>query len=264
MGRDLLAKAVRDVRGAAIGWALGLSAYAALVTAAFPSIRGNEAVSDYVDTLPEAMLAFFGSSELTSAAGFYQAELFSYLPALLAVFTVGKAIQLTVGEERDGTMDLVLAQPVARWRVFVARFAGLASATFLVAAGLAVALALGGALVGLTVGEIAGLAAWCFVAALPALVFGAATVGVAGFAHRETAPLVAGASLAAGGFLIDGLARIIEWLDPIYRANPYHWYGLNNPVAGDVSWLGLAGLVALIGLFVALGALGFERKDVGT
>lgn len=263
MGRDLVARTLRDLRGSVLGWTLGLSSYAALVTAAFPSIRDNEAVEAYLDTLPEAMLAFFGGADLTSPAGFYQAELFSYLPALLAVFTVGKAIHLTVGEEREGTLDLVLAQPVARWRVVVGRFVALTGATALVVTGLAATLAFAGALVDLSVRERVGLAAWSYLAGLLSLVFGAAAIAVAGFVHRPRGPLVAGASLAAGSFLVDGLGRIVDRLDPVRGINPYHWYGLTNPVAGTVSWLGLAGLVLLTLGLVALGAWGYQGKDIG-
>lgn len=262
MGLDLLAETVRDLRGSVLGWVLGLGAYGGLVTASFPSVRDNEAVEAYLETLPEAMLAFFGGADLTTAAGFFRAELFSYLPALLAVFTVGKAIQLTVGEEQAGTMDLVLAQPVPRWRVVVERFAGLALATGLVVTGLTFVLALSGALVGLGLGEILGLAAWCYLAGLASLVFGSAALAAAGFAHQSRGPLVAGSLLAAGGFLVDGLGRLVETLDRLGQANPYRWYGLTNPVAGEVSIAGLAGLVLLLASFVALAAWGYERKDI--
>lgn len=262
MGRDVVAKTVRDLRGAVIGWTLGLGAYAALVTASFPSIRDNAAVEAYLETLPEAMLAFFGAADLTTAAGFYRAELFSYLPALLAVFTVGKAIALTVGEERDGVLDLVLAQPIDRWRVFVGRFLGLGLATALVVTGLALTLSVGGALVGLTGREIVGLIAWCYLAGLLALLFGTAAMAVAGFVHRTRAPLLVGAVFAAGSFLLEGLARTVAFLEPIREANPYHWYALTNPVAGPVSLLGTAGLVAVLLVLLAAGTHGFERKDL--
>lgn len=263
MGRDLLAKTVRDVRGAMLGWTLGLGLYGALVTASFPSIRDNEAVEAYLETLPEAMLAFFGGANLTTPAGFFRAELFSYLPALLAVFTVGKAIQLTLGEEREGTMDLVLAQPIPRWRVPVDRFAGLGLVTGGIVTGLAAVLGVAGALVGLGPREILGLAAWCYLAGLLSLVFSAAALAVAGFAHRTRGPLVVAAGLAGGGFLLDGLARLVDALEAVRWANPYRWYGLSDPVAGPVSVWGLAGLVVCLVVLVAVGALGYRRKDIG-
>lgn len=262
MGRDVAARAFVDLKGSIVGWTLGLSAYAALLTASFPSIRGNEAVQEYLETLPEAMLAFFGTSDITTAAGFYQAELFSYLPVLLAVFTVSKALSLTLDEETAGTMDLVLAQPIPRWHVFLGRFAGLAGATFAVLAGLAVTLAVGGVLVSLTAREIGGLVAWSLLAGLPALAFGAAALAAAGFAHRRRGPLVAGTVAAAGSFLLNGLAPMVDWLSSIRPANPYRWYVLSDPVAGGISLAGTAGLIVLTALLVALGTVGFQRKDI--
>jgi ABC-2 type transport system permease protein len=263
VGRDLLGKGLRDVRVAVVGWTLGLSAYAALLLAAYPSVRDNEALAAYVESLPEQMLAFFGGADLTTVGGYFQAELFSYLPALLAVFTVGKAIASTVGEEESGAMDLVLAQPVPRWQVFASRFGSLAIATTVIATGLAVTLAVGGAIVGIAGANIVALAAWCYLAALLALVFGAATMAVGALASSGRAPLVVGAALAAGTFLVDGIARLVDQLDPHHQANPYHWYALTNPVAGEVSWWGLGGLLALGTALVLVGIVGFRRKDIG-
>lgn len=262
MGRDVARWALEDLKGSILAWTLGLAAYAALLTASFPSIRGNEAVQDYLETLPEAMLAFFGTADITSAAGFYRAELFSYLPVLLAVFTVSKALALTIDEERAGTMDVVLAQPIPRWRVFVGRFVALAGATFAVLAGLAATLALGGLIVSLSPREVLGLAAWSLLAGLPALVFGATALAATGFAHRRRIPLALGTVAAAGSFLLNGLAPLVDALSTVQDANPYRWYALADPIAGEVPIAGTLGLVVLVLALVAVGAVGFQRRDI--
>ena len=263
MGRDLFAKTVRDLRTSTIGWSLGLGLLAALTAAVYPSVRDNEALQAYYDSLPEAARTLTGGGDFTTVAGFFQTEIFSYLPLVLAVFTVGKAAALTLGEEEEGTMDLVLAQPVERWRLFLARAAGLGASLVLVLAFVGAVLAAVGAAIGLTGREIAGLAAWCLLAALPATVYGSAALAAAGFSHRRRTAILAGTFVAVGSFLLNGLAPLADWLSGFQDVSPHHWYIVNDPVSASFSLWGLARLVPGTLALVLVGVVGFQRKNIG-
>lgn len=264
MGRDLLGKPLRDLRRSLLGWSAGLGLMTAITASFYPSIRDNEALDAYLESLPEAARGFLGGAgDITSVAGFFQTELFNFLPLILAVFTVGKAAALTVGEEREGTMDLVLAQPVRRWRVFVDRFVALGLAVLAISSVIALVLGLAGVPLDLTSREIAGLVVWPFLAGLLALSFGAVTVAVAGFAQRKGPAIVAGAALAVASFLYDGLAPLSGALSDLRAVSPYRWYAASNPVSGELDVLGIVGLALLTVALVAVGTWAFERKDVG-
>lgn len=264
MGRDLFSHQLTRLRGSVLGWGLGLGALAALVAGIYPSIAGNEELQAYWESLPEAARALSGGAQaLTSVSGYFESQLFAFLPLVLAIFTVGKAAQMIAGEEADGTMDIVLAQPVERWRLVTARFAALAGATGVIVTAVALPLVALGPLVGLTLAEIAGLALWGYLSALLALVFGAATLTASAIAHRKRTAVLVGTVVTVGAYVLDAMAPLSEALDGVDVLSPYHWYALSDPVTGPIDLVGLAVLVVLVGVLVAGAVIGFQRKDVG-
>lgn len=264
MSHGVFSKALGDLRGAILGWGLGLGALTALIVALYPSIRDNPDLQAYWETLPEAMRTLLGGVEqLTSVSGYFASQLFAFLPLLLAVFTVGRVVNLTIGEESEGRMELVLAQPVRRWRLATHRFAALALATGLICAVIALTIALGGPFVGLAADEILALVGWSLLAVLPALAFAGLALAVAGFTHQRSPAIAAGATLAVASYMIDGLAPLNEHLEPLQKASPYHWYSMQDPITGPVSLAAIAGLLVLIVGLAGLGAWGYEQKDVG-
>ena len=108
---------------------LGLAALIALNVAFYPSVRDDEALSDYAKDLPESVRALFagGELDLTSPAGYLNSQIFALMaPLILLIFTIGAGAGVVAGEEERGTLDLLLAHPVRRRDYVVQRFLALA------------------------------------------------------------------------------------------------------------------------------------------
>ncbi len=264
MGRDVFSHQLTQLRGTILGWGLGLAALAAMVAGIYPSIAGNAELDAYWETLPEAVRALSGGAgALTSVSGYFESQLFAFLPLVLAIVTVGKAAQMIAGEEADGTMDIVLAQPIERWRLVTGRFAALAAATGAIVTAVALPIAVLGPVVGLSVREITGLALWCYLSGLMALVFGAATLTVSAIAHKKRTAVLAGTVVTVASYMLDALEPLSEALAGTDVASPYHWYALSDPVTGPIHLGGLAVLALVIAVLVGAAVAGFQRKDVG-
>jgi len=64
-------------------------------------------------------MAFFGGEmDLVSPEGFLTIEFFSYMPVVLGILAISQASGLITGEEEDGTLEMVIAQPVSRGALF--------------------------------------------------------------------------------------------------------------------------------------------------
>ena len=128
---EVLRRGVRDHRRALVGWAVGVAAYLALVAAIFPSIEGSPDFDRLVESYPDALKELFGISEggdLTSGAGYLDTELFSFmLPLLVLVLAIGSGARTFAGEEDAGRLELVVAYPVRRAQVVVAKGAAVAA-----------------------------------------------------------------------------------------------------------------------------------------
>ena len=96
----------------------------------FPSIKEQSAnLEALVKSYPEALLKAFNFDihSLTTIEGFLSGEQFSFVWPLMVIFMmVGYAGSSIAGEIERGTIEILLAQPISRLKLFFGRyFAGL-------------------------------------------------------------------------------------------------------------------------------------------
>ena len=147
MLNNVFFKSLRDERWAMVWWALGLSLLAALVIAFFPSIRGNDDFNRLMESYPENLKALFGFTELTditSAVGFLNAELFAFMaPLLFVIHGVVLGSGSIAGEEGRGTLEILLTEPITRGTLVAQKFAAMITATVVLALVLWIVLVIG-------------------------------------------------------------------------------------------------------------------------
>ncbi len=260
----MFGRALRDQRGAALGWGAVMFFYAVLIAAAFPTMAKVKALAEFTQNLPPLFRAFLGEEVLsyTSFEGFLSLEFFSMTQLLLAFFgaLVGSAI---IANELDKkTIEVLLAQPVRRrdvvWQkylVLVIYMVAIAAAAF--------------------VGLIA-TAAWVGVRfnarPLALAMFGDVVVGIffssvflvvsCVMADRQKAMI-----LSSGVVLITYIIRIVsaltEKISFLASVSPFHYVDASRIIAHD----SLAGTpllqLAALSLAIAVGAVWyFERRDI--
>src|SRR6478672_10239540 len=136
MLRNVALKSLRDIRRGFLWWSLGLIGFVALIVSVYPTVHSNPSLNKLAQDYPEALqafIAFGGTVDYSSAAGYLGIELFSLMvPLLLLVAAIGTGAGTIAGEEERGTLELLLANSVSRTRVvlektvaLVAEIAGL-------------------------------------------------------------------------------------------------------------------------------------------
>jgi ABC-2 type transport system permease protein len=93
----------------------------------FPSIfKEGEKLKEAFKVFPEDLMKAFGidmEKYITSFEGFIAGEYFSMLwPIILIVFIIAYAASSIAGEIESGTIELLLAQPISRLRVFFSKY----------------------------------------------------------------------------------------------------------------------------------------------
>lgn len=102
-----------------------------MMVAVFPSFSGKaEQMTKAFENYPDAMLKAFNiemDSFLTSLEGFLAGENFSIMwPIILIVLALAFASSTIAGEIDRGTIEILLAQPISRIKIFLSKyFAGL-------------------------------------------------------------------------------------------------------------------------------------------
>ena len=267
MLRNAFLKTLRDARRAIAWWSLGLVAMTALMVAVYPSVRDNPDLNKMVEDYPDAFKAVLGLGEnvdYTSAVGYLNSELFSFMvPLLLLIAAIGAAARATAGEEERGTLELLLANPISRRRLVLDKLAALAAELVLLALVLWLALVVGVETIGMDV-SVAHLAAAAAAAALFAFLYGAIALLLGAVTGRHAVATGIAAAGAVAAYLLSSLAELVDALRPLRVVSPFYHYA-----AGDYLRTGIAVdhtvcLLLLVAATCVAAVIAFERRDLAT
>ncbi len=259
-------KTIRDQRRALIGWAVGMAALVLLYASFYPSIKANASqLTEYLDTLPEALRNIVGSAgEFSTPAGYLKGEVFSIMgPLLLLILAIGAGARAIAGEEEAGTLDLLLANPIARRRVLLEKFWAMVAATVGVGVVLWTAIIAFGPVFGLHV-SVAKLAGAVLSAVLLAVGFGAAALAIGCWRGKRGLAIGVATSVAVATYLLNVFAPSVDAIRSLRTLSPFYYYMENDPLKN-----GLDPVHVLVLVLIAAGGLGlalfaFERRDLTT
>lgn len=267
MLRNVLWKTLRDVRLAFFWWGLGLVGLVALMVSVYPSVRGNESLNRLVHDYPEALkgfVAFGGELDYLSGAGYLGSELFALMvPLLLLIAAIGAGGRALAGEEEAGTLDLLLANPVSRRRIAVDKLAALGLEVLGLGLVLWVALWIGCRAADLHV-SAEHLAAATASAVLLAGGYGAIALLVGAATGRRGRALGVTAALAVAAYVVNGLAPLVDALEPLQKMSPFYHYAASDPLRHGLAAAHVAVLLAIAVVAALLGPLAFDRRDLET
>jgi ABC-2 type transport system permease protein len=265
MLRNIFTKSLRDQRRSLIFWAIGTMLYVSLNVAIFPSIHNSSKKLDtYVNSWPKVLRQLFMGSnfDLGSGTGFLNARLFSFIsPLIFMMFAVSGAARAIAGEEEDGTLDLLLSQPVARRRVVSEKFSalGVGMAVLLVAHFTIMLVADLTMNMGINVLKVfeANISM-----TLLALAVGAFAFAVGAATGRRAASIAAGSVLGLLAYLINALAPLVHVLKPARRISLFYYYGGVAALRQGITVAGAGVLLAVTAACLAAAFLLFERRDL--
>ncbi len=255
-------KALRDARRSLLGWGLTIGGITVLYTMFYPSMS-NPSMAAALKNYPESLKKAFNIEDLTSPQGYLGTYVFGLLvPVLLAVFGIIMGSRVIAGDEEAGTLDLVLAHPVSRPRLLLARFAALVTEVLVLCLVVfLLLLAVSGPAKISAVGP-GYLAAATFQMALFGICIAALTLAVGAATGRRAAAIAAGTAVAVLGYFANNLAPQIKGLEWARYFSPFFYFSGNKPLVNGVD-LGYAGvLVAVAVLLVAAGLALFRRRDL--
>jgi ABC-2 type transport system permease protein len=263
MLRNVFGKVVHDQWRAILGWAVFAGVWPLLYVGLYPSIGGSE-MQQLMDQMPEALRAFFAAGDLNigTAEGYLNVELFSFVaPLLLQAVAVVTGAGATAGEEERGTIDLLLANPIRRWRVVVEKSFAVAVATAVVAAGIWLGIAIGAFAADVEL-DLARVAGAVVSALLLALALGGIALALGALTGRRMPAIALTMALAVAAYFLNALAPLVEELEPWRPLSLFYYYIGNDPLTHglELSHTAILAAVALAGVVVAV--IAFERRDL--
>lgn len=261
---NVFLKTIRDRRRGLLFWGIGLALLAILMAAFFPTIRDMPSIAEYMEMLPEELMALFGGDlgDYTTPEGFLNGELFGFMyPLMLLIFAIGFASGTIAGEEQEGTLDLLLSHPVKRWQLVTEKFAAMVASLFGIAVFFWLALLAAGAVIDMGLNPLR-LAAVCFSGTLLATAFGALALAVGCARGKKTLAMGVAGAIGFVSYIINALALMVDWLEPFQKFSPFYYYNSTDPLANGLDAGHAAVLVGLALVFLMVALFTFRNRDL--
>ena len=215
----------------------------------------------YTD-LPEALRALMNiPSDADVGALAYGAIYSSYGALTLASLALSMGSASIAGEERNGTMGLLLGNPKSRTHILVSKAANIVilsalGALILWVAGIVVPDILNVDVTGIQVGA---LVVHMFVIAV---FHGFLAMAIGAWTGKNSLASGVTAGVMVISFFAVGLLPLVDSLKNGVKAFPWYYYSGSNSHINGIDWGHLAVLFVGIGLLAALAALGVNRRDL--
>lgn len=126
--RGIFTRILKDKRTAFIAYSLGSLATVEMYIALFPAIRDQaQELSKLLEAYPKGFMEAFGFNEATAIfsklEAYMSTEYFSFFwPIMVITMMIGFANVMIVTEVEKGTIELALAQPISRMKLFFIRY----------------------------------------------------------------------------------------------------------------------------------------------
>ena len=222
----------------------------------------DESLKTLTEDLPESVLALIGNADESTPEGWLTGELYSmFVPILVITLAVAIGSRALGGEERTGSMGLLLACPVSRRRILLEKAAAMVLMVGLLGFFTWAGVGLGSWLGDLGVG-VTGIAAITLLSTLLGLVFGALALVIGAATGRVPAAVYGAAGAAVAAYLANAMLPLSEGLADFAKASPFYYYLTGDPLSNGIDWSHAAVLAGLAAVLVALSVVLFERRDL--
>ena len=254
-------------RRSVYGYSIGLALLMLLMAAVYPSIKSTgEEFDAYAQSLPEGMRDAFGlaSDSISSPPGYLMSQLYSNMfPLVLLVLGIAVAAWTIAGAEAEGTLELLLANPIRRVVAATGRVSGL---WMIVAVVTIISTAVLQA-ISFPFGLDEGLpwwGVWSAGVAMYAMVMLHASVAfaVGAATGRRAWAITAAAVVAVVGFTLQLVASAADSLNWMREISPWWWLIDAKPLTNVPGWLDTGVPLLLSLVLTVVGVVMFNRRDL--
>ncbi|PXX54109.1 ABC-2 type transport system permease protein [Nocardia tenerifensis] len=253
MTRSVFTQTLKEQRRGLVGWSVGVAVVALVYLPSFHSLKEQGSLDNIKQN---GVYDALGIGDFASGTGFLHSMIYSMMGLLLLLIFAVTFAARSAGQEENGTLDLLLAQPISRIGLLGQRFAALAVQTAVVTTALALAVIAGADAgeLGVPVGNIVAASAGL---GLLALAVGTLTLLVGAATGKRSLTLGFASVIALAGFLANTLGA--DW---VRKISPFYYAIGDAPVINGWNIGHLLVLMAVSAIALALALRAFQRRDL--
>ncbi|GAC1387392.1 MAG: hypothetical protein NVS1B7_1360 [Candidatus Saccharimonadales bacterium] len=262
MFKSILTKTIYEKRWLLLFWSIGVCAMALLMTSFYHSFHAG-GFEQALQSVPKQLQGLVGNlASLKTVGGYVAQEVFAQrIPLLTLIMSIILFTSLLAGDENEGTLQTLLAQPVTRRQVYLEKFiAGLVISLIVCSAAIA------GVYCGLvlihehmsvlrlvqaTIGE------WLLTVLFGSIAFAVGAItGKRGLAGALTG------LVTFGSFVLTSFASSVSSITMIEKFSPFHYY--NHPATAEYGLQGsnILVMVFIITVFLVIALFIFQKRNI--
>ena len=214
------------------------------------------------DQMPEAIRTMFGIPEGADVGGLAYGAIYSGYGALtMAAIALAAGAVAIAGEEKNGTLGLLLGNPVSRTRVVLSKAASMVLVTGVGFAILWIAAIASPVILDVDIGSM-HIEALMLMMFVNALFYGFLALALSAWTGRTGIAIGATSGVLVVGFVATGLLPMFESLADLARAFPWYYFSASDPKFGGMDWGHFAVLAGGTLAFAGLAVVGVNRRDL--
>ena len=213
-------------------------------------------------SLPPAFESLIGIADDADVASLsYNAIYSSYGAIIMAGLAIAMGSSFIAGEERRGTIGVLLGNPRSRTQVLVAKAGAmvlmmLAGGLVLWGAGLAAPASLGVSIEGMDVTAFT----WHLI--VGTLFYGFLALAIGSWTGRTGVASGVSAGVLAVSFFAVGILPLVEGWEDLARVFPWYYFAGSDPLMNGVSWSHLGVMLGSSTLLFVVALVGVNRRDL--
>ena len=251
---------VKTARDRWLGWAIAAVSISLFLLFGMSVYREID-LSVYT-SLPEAFRSLIGIGDDIDVGGLAINVMFGTWGALVvAAIALVMGAAAIAGEERDGTMDMLLSNPKSRTFVLLSKTGALVMLAALATVALWIPVHPMAAFLGVEIGglDVEALTLHLFVNAVFYGLLATAVGAMTG--NKGTATGVTTAVMVLSFFAV-GFLPLVEGGEGVRKVLPWYYFDGSDPVNNGVAWGHVALLVSASVFFLVVSIIGFDRRDL--
>lgn len=230
------------------------------VVVLFPTFKDSFGAS--LDNVPESLKSLFGeAADYQRIEGYVEVQGFMQMIFLTFIYGIILFTGLIAGEEGEGTLQTLLAQPVSRSRVYWEKLLAGAAILGMVSLAMALAVFAGVAIIGEAIDFSRVMQAtfmqWLVSMALSLVGY---TVGAA-TGRRGVAGAMAGL-FAFASYMVTTLVTTVEALKPVNYLSPFRYFSSTRILDSGLQLSNVLVLTVACLILALIGWAVFNRRDI--
>lgn len=268
MNLNLLLRSLKERWISASIFALSLALYVWVILALIPVFIKNQQFKALLAQYPKALMSLFagaGNINMFSPEGFISIEFLQlWMPIIVFGFAVTFATAIVAKEMDDGTMDLLMAQPIARTSLVLSRFTAMAAYLAALALVTVGSIGVGGRFYDVTF-KVEGLLATGLLFLAFMLAIAAFSIFLSVVLRDRGQAIILAVAVFIVSHLLNALSELNETVRKFRFLSIFKYYNPYKALAtGEIPWRDISIFLAITLVFLIASLILFRRKDIST